>query len=350
MSGPGRPELPESVVLQAFKGLNNTVAPERLTPDELERAENIDLDDRGHIRRRRGATLLVSGQCHSLFTAADGTVYVVKDGILCRLLPNNATVSLGPVVGRSPLAYVQVGEHIYFSSLTHSGVILTNDSVLPWGGATNTWVSPVVNPTDTLPDTRGKLLGPPPLASALAHLNGRIYLAAGRTLWATELYLYHYVDKTRGFQQYESDITGVKAVPSGLYVGTEDAVYYLSGPFGEMRRERVVASGMVAGSIVEVPSNAVLPSQIRQDGPNATRPGIMFLTKDGVCAAFDGGACYNLTDSAMVFPDALSAAALYREQDGLSQYIAVTDTGGTPTSTARVGDYVDAEIRRFSGA
>lgn len=350
MSGPGRPELPESVVLQAFKGLNNTVAPERLTPDELERAENIDLDDRGHIRRRRGATLLVSGQFHSLFTAADGTMYVVRDGVLSRLLPNNNTVSLGTIVGRTPLAYVQVGEHIYFSSPTHSGVILPTDAVIPWGSAATTWVSPVVNPSDTLHETRGKLLGPPPLATSLAHLNGRIYLATGRALWATELYLYHFVDKTRGFQQYEADITGVRAVPSGLYVGTEESVYFLSGPFGEMRRERVVMSGLVPGSMVDLPSNVVLPSQIRQDGPSATRPGIMFLTKDGVCAAFDGGACYNLTDATMTFPEAQSAAAMFREQDGLSQYIAVTDTGGTPTSTARVGDYVDAEIRRFSGA
>lgn len=350
MSGPVRPEVPGSVLFQNFKGINNTVSSERITPDELERAENVDIDDRGQIRRRRGATLLATGRFHSLFVAQDQTVYVVREGVLSRLLPNNTTVPLNKTVGQSPLAYVQVGEHIYFSSSTHSGVIFPDDTVAPWGSPTPMWVSPVVNLSDTLPDSRGKLLSGPPLATSLAHLNGRIYLAVDRVLWATELFLYHYVDRTRGFQQYEAPITGVRAVPSGLYVGTEDAVYFLSGPYGEMRRERVMALGIIPGSIVDLPSNVVLPSQIRENGPSATRPGIMFLTKGGVCAAFDNGACYNLTDATMTFPEAQSAAAMFREQDGMSQYITVTDTGGTPTSTARVGDYVDAEIRRFSGA
>jgi hypothetical protein len=76
----------------------------------------------------------------------------------------------------------------------------------------------------------------------------------------------------------------------------------------------------------------------------------MFLTTAGVCAGFDNGLCYNLTESQMEFPSAESAAAMVRTQDGMSHYLAATTPGGTPTSTARIGDYVDAEIRRFQGA
>jgi hypothetical protein len=352
MTAPQPPEANPSVTLQQFKGLNNTVAPERLAPGELQRAINIDIDDSGQVRRRRGATRLLTGQFHSLFEAADGTVYVVKDGVLCRLLPSNQTVALNATVGTRRVAYVQVGQHIYFSSGGLSGVIYPDDQVGPWGASDgqNVWVSPVVNPSPTYHEVRGKLLGPPPMATALAYYNGRIYLAVDKTLWATELYLYHYVDKTRNFQQYESEITMVEAVGNGLFVGTETAVYFLSGAFGEMRRETVMRVGAVRGSVCRIPSEAISPPQLRENGIAQTRPAIVFLTEDGVCAGLDSGACYNITESQLVFPAATEAAAMYRQQDGMGQYVAVTNTGGAPSSSARIGDYVDAEIRRFSGA
>jgi hypothetical protein len=59
---------------------------------------------------------------------------------------------------------------------------------------------------------------------------------------------------------------------------------------------------------------------------------------------------YNLTEDRVWFPDAVAAAAMYREQDGIRQYVGVLNSAGGPTSTARLGDYVDAEIRRFRGA
>lgn len=350
MSAPVPPENP-TVTLQQFKGLNNVVAAERLEPGELQRAVNIDIDDTGHVRRRRGATRLVTGEFHSLFEAADHTLYVVRDGELSRLLPNNDTVSLGVAIG-SPVAYVQVAQQIFFSAGIRSGVIYPDDTVGPWGAANgqNVWISPVIRPTETLPDSRGKLLGPPPPANHLAYFNGRIYLAAGSTLWATELYLYHYVDKTRNFQQYEAPITMVEAVGNGLFVGTETAVYFLSGSLGEMRRETVLRVGAIPGSVVRIPAEAASPPQLRENGISQTRPSILFMTPDGLCLGLDSGQCYNLTESRMVFPEMESVAAMYRQQDGIGQYVAVSSTGGSPVSSARIGDFVDAEIRRFTGA
>lgn len=346
------PPTDGAVALQQFKGLNNVVAPERLEPGELQRAINVDIDDTGHVRRRRGATRLSPEAHHSLFEAADGTLYVVKDGVLSRLLPNNATVSLGVAVGSRPVAYVQVGQHIFFSSGAMSGVIYPDDQVGPWGASTgqNVWVSPVVRPTETLPDTRGKLLGPPPMATLLEYFNGRIYLANDSTLWATELYLYHYVDKTRNFQQYEAPLTMMGAVGNGIYVGTETAVYFLSGSFTEMRRETVLRVGAIRGSMVRVPAEAASPPQLRENGISQTRPAIVFATPDGLCLGLDGGQCYNLTEQRMVFPDTERVTAMYRQQDGMGQYVAVSSTGGSPVSSARIGDFVDAEIRRFTGA
>jgi hypothetical protein len=334
----------DPITFNKFKGLRNTVTPERLGVDELARAVNVDIDDAGELRRRRGFTLVSSGDYHSLYREGAKT-FVVKDGNLCLLLPNYTTTTIKPNVGVDPLAYVTVGDETYFSSRSTSGVIKSDNTVADWGERDEygEWLSPVLNPTDSLPAVAGKLLAAPPLATALTHLNGRIYLAAGKSVWATELYLYNYIDKTKNFMQFEDGVTALAAVADGIYVGTESAVYFLSGPLNAMRRVKVFDAGVNPGSVVYLPADLV-----RNDLPSKTA--IMFLTTAGLCVGLDSGTCYNLTQTRVLFPSSNRTAAMFRQQDGINQYVGVTDSGGTPTTAARFGDYVDGEIRRFQGA
>lgn len=337
--------LPESVVLSQWAGLRNTVTAERLAPGEMAIARNIDIDDAGQVHRRRGYTRLASGQFHSLYRSARG-LYAVRDGDLVAIRPDYSTPVLRSGVGADPLGWAEVGPVIFFSSATASGKILGDESVAPWGAEVSpgTWISPVVNPSATLNPVRGRLLGAPPLATAICHYNGRVWLAQGTTLWATELYLYDLVDKTRGFLQFESDITVLGGVADGFYVGTRTAIYFLSGPLTEMRRAIVRSTGALPGSLITAPSSEVTTP--RGDSRNC----VLFLTPEGLLVGQDSGICLNLTDKRMVFPEAQSVAAMFRRQDGVSQYVAVANSGGTPSSAARIGDYVDAEIRRFQGA
>jgi hypothetical protein len=340
-----QPQQPtDSVMLQGFKGLKNTVTAERLDGQDLARARNVDLDDAGQIRRRRGYTVVAAGNYHSLWTANDGTVYGVKNGALGIIRPNFSFETLKPQAGPDPIAYVQVADEVFFSSLSVSGII-RDGTVSDWGAQVSPgeWHSPVVMPTTTLPDIEGKLLGKPPHATALAYHNGRIYLANGRTLWATELYLYRYVDKTRTYLQFESDITALGTVTDGIYVGTEDRVYFMSGPLSAMQRIQVLDSGALPRSMINISADVI------RENPSATRSAVVFMTSDDAYVGQDNGMVYGLT-SGVTFPEATAVAPMYRNQDGIHQYVAVTDTGGSPVSSARIGDYVDAEIRRFQGA
>lgn len=335
----------DSIVLSRFVGMRNTITVERLAPNELERGQNIDLDDAGQAHRRRGYTRVAVGDFHSVYTSPRG-VLGVKDGTLGIIYPDYSFFEMQAGMGPDAVAYVDVGPETYFTSRTSSGVIQADNSVAAWGAvdAENTWLSPVVNPTATLGEVRGRLLGPPPMATALAYYNGRIYMAEGRTVWATELFMYRYVDKTRGYMLFESDVTVIGAVTDGLYVGTQTGVYFLGGTFGEMRRLPLSAYGAIPGSLVSVPAELVHPTV------NQSRNAVVFLTTSGLVAGFDSGQLLNITQDRVLFPGAVSAAALFRRQDGVNQYIGAADSGGSPASAARIGDYVEAEIRRFRGA
>jgi hypothetical protein len=152
------PPAPEPrIAFEKFAGMVNTVSEERLDPNELVAAINVDLDDRGQFHRRRGYTKMLAGDCHSLFQAVDDTVYGVVNQNLCIVNPNYSLTVLktglasDPSAGFDPLSWAQVGDTIYFSSPQDSGKIVER-TVLPWGMEVSPgrWLSPVIHPTPTL--------------------------------------------------------------------------------------------------------------------------------------------------------------------------------------------------------
>lgn len=337
------PEAPETIVLSGFEGIKNTVDRERLKLTELEVARNVDLDNAGQPRRRRGFALLDTGDYHSI-RSMEERILAVRNGELGEIEPGLTFRGFGTQVGSARLTYAEVSDTIYFSSPQVSGKV-RGDIVSSWGATDGAgrWVSPVVLDTDTLGKIYGKVLKAPPLADEIAYYRGRIYLAAGPYLWATELYLYDHVDPSRNFLQFEAPITMLAPVDDGIYVGTEKAVYFLSGSFAKgMPRQKLMSAGAVRGSAIAADSSSING----QDGTAPEGSGVMFLTAAGICAGMPGGALINRTAGRVEFPGAVEAAALYREDSGATSYVAVTNSGGSPVANARIGDYCDAEIVR----
>lgn len=332
-------EPPESIVLGTFKGIRNTVARERLAMDELQAARDIDLDDSGQPRRRRGRTLKLAGNFHSLKNIGE-RILGVKDGVLGVVGTDYTFTSLGATVGSERLGYTQVDQTTFFSSLDASGKIL-GSAVSAWGAADDAgvWLSPVVTPSDTLGEVFGRFIKAPPMAQEIAAHNGRIYLAAGKYLWATELFLFDYVDKTRNFIQFESEITLLAPVDDGLYVGTGKGLYFLSGTLSEGHKSKKVHSGhVIRGSATYAPATDF--------GADYMSEAVVAMTDRGVCVCMNGGQVTDRTAGMVVFPEAQSAAPLYREDAGANSYVVVTDSRGGPQANARIGDFVDAEIIR----
>ena len=341
------PDLPESIVLGQFAGIKNTVSEERLAQGELSAAVNVDIDDAGQLRRRRGYARRATGSYHSL-KKLRGQTLVVKDGVLGYVRSDFSHEGLTNV-GEEPLTYAEIADVIYFASSTVSGKIVSGQ-VLPWGAEVSPgqWISPVIAPTPTMGAISGRLLGAPPVATEIAAYKGRIYLAHKRLIWATELYLYDLVDKTRNFIQTEEDITLLAPTGDGIYVGTTARVFFLQGTLSQgLKRSSVMDAPAVKGSLVYVPQPLVHPSASRGNPvPEDDVP--VFMTGRGIVVGLSGGELYNLTQGRVAFPGVESAAALYREDQGANSYVAVANSGGSPTANARIGDYVEAEIIRAS--
>lgn len=351
--GPPDP-APESVVLGQFKGMKNTVSRERLGPDELEKAINVDIDAAGQVRRRRGYVKKLTGSWHSIATFTL-KVLGVRDGVLGVVVDGYSFNSLGVFAGSDPVAYTEVNGEIYFCNSVVSGVIAVDNTISPWGktDGQGLWLSPVLDDTPTLGQVSGELLGDPIRAKHIAAHKGRIYLAEGKTLWRTELYSYHFVNRTKGFYQFEYEITLVISTGgSGLFVGTTGGLYFLAEErilmreFGALKMNAITSDAVLPGSGQLVPAELIHP-QARQT-PFPLDTAAVFMTTAGIVAGFSDGSCYNITLGAMVFPNGVSGAALFRQDSGDNHFVVAVDSEGGPAANARIGDYVDAQIIRAS--
>ena len=164
-------------------------------------------------------------------------------------------------------------------------------------------------------------------------------------------WLYNYVDKNAGFVQFEGVITMLAAVSDGLYVGTDEGLYFLEGDTFPQKKRRVMDSGVIPGSMIYIPGELGNPPQIGLGVDTPVSVSVAFMTTAGFCVAQDGGQCTNMTETKFWFPNALSAASLFRRQDGANHFITALQHGGDPSSdNAAIGDYIDVAITRGSAA
>lgn len=182
----------------------------------------------------------------------------------------------------------------------------------------------------------------PPGSGPLAYLLGRILLADGNTLWATDPYQYELVDAIGGYKMLESEITFLASVSNGVFIGTLTGVFFMSGPFDEAQLTRVSTHRAPK----QAPQSIDMAEVLKGDDPGV---GVLFLTDGGVCVGMAGGQVINLTNKIFEFPKAESVSVMVRSQDGMNQFVGVASHPGTPSGSARFGDFVEAEIFRFKG-
>lgn len=100
----------------------------------------------------------------------------------------------------------------------------------------------------------GSGLSQPPVGRLLTVWNSRVLIADGNVLWATRPMQPEQIDLTQDFIQMPTPITALYGTGDGLFVGTEDGMFYLSGiVFREMKAQSIASGFVTLGSTVEIP-------------------------------------------------------------------------------------------------
>jgi hypothetical protein len=273
----------------------------RLEPHQLLYAYNIDISDKGKPSRRGGVIKKVTpgGTVHSLF-GDNKMCYYVESGVLKRLHEDYSSSVIRTGVSDYPMKFVEVNDYYYYSNASVIGYIYL--------GVGGVFVEPSID----------HLYAPLP-GQHIEYYNGRLYVARNETIWYSNVNDHGAVDRRRNFIPFENEITMMRAVDNGIWITVGDThrqtTYFMGGATREeFSLRRFAGYGCIEGSDVKIKDGSKV-------GKGLSGTVIMWTTDNGICIGGNGGQFINITDGKYKTPDKRFGAGLFRDENGLAQYI-----------------------------
>ena len=275
-------------LLSSCSGLNNKIDPVRLRIDpdrglsELAVAYNVDIDSSGRINRRKGFKKVVDGECHSLFPYENGYL-VVRNGVLSYLDHDYSCHGICLLKGSGKVSYAPVGDKVYFTNGYQKGYIKGKE-VFPWE-----FIEYVGPPTT-------RVFYGPPLGHLIKVYNGFMFIAQDSVVWYSMPFSYHSYCLSEDYILFDSKIRMLNAVKDGLYVSTENGVYYLRGSDPrKFIQLRVCDHPAIAGTDTIVDGRKIGNGEF---GENI----LIWASGKGICIGGPEGVFKNLTERKLVYP------------------------------------------------
>ena len=287
-------------IFRASTGLNVKVDPTRILFDpetgvtDLAVAYNIVHDRTGRPSRRKGYTEVRSEAFTSLFYGGTDVIGVTGTS-LCVLSKDLTQYSaIGTVTQDAPLDCVQVADAVYWVNGHEKGFV--------YAGENNEWVMP----DDYYGvDTKKELVGPP-LGELIAVHGGQVYIADGPSLYVSDPGSLNHFDSVRGDIPWEANITMLKSVLAGLFVGTNRGCWFLAVSSPEdFRLVKLNDSIVIKGTAVKYDIGMTSFGR----SLNETGIGVIWTATDGIYLGTADGRAYNITDQKLYPLNALSGTA-----------------------------------------
>lgn len=197
---------------------------------------------------------------------------------------------------------------------TPDGMVLYQAAVVPAAALTYD----ATGPAFALP-LATQWLDAPPAGQCLAVHNGRIFIGAGAFVYATNALGFEHCDLRDYLALDGSAVRFIQGTTSGLYIGTAQAVYFVSGERLEAYALRVVSNApAVIGSVVTANGAAVTGTEALS-GVEV----VLFTTADGVFMGLPDGTVANLTQERYRFAPGAEGCAVFRDEATRHQYLLV---------------------------
>ena len=162
-----------------------------------------------------------------------------------------------------------------------------------------------------------------PGGSIVRVFKGRLLVAVDNFLAFSEPFNYGLTSRRHNFIQFESTVTMVEAVESGVYVGTEAAVYFLAGSGPKDFEQAVVSFNVpVPGASTLLPS-ARLPDDMERltDAPVA-----VWLGAIGYSVGLATGLVHDVQSDRIDLPNYAAGSTVTYTTNGLTQLISVVQS------------------------
>lgn len=175
----------------------------------------------------------------------------------------------------------------------------------------------------------------PPSCEKIVFYRGRLYMSSGTTIWHTEPWNYELVSLDRNFVYFDSKVTMLEAVETGLWVGTRDKSFFLSGsdPMadGGFQLRTKTATGCINGASTVIDSFVM-----GREGIPGGKVAI-WASRDGIFAGDGNGNLIDMTSNYFVPPDADEGWACFEKNPDVTRVLfGFKTTSGYGTSNINI--------------
>lgn len=173
-----------------------------------------------------------------------------------------------------------------------------------------------------------EVLQPLPPSRILGFHAGRLLSAVGSVLLFSRPYSLGLHRPETDFIQFPDDIRLIASLSTGvLIVATESKHWLIAGDMESPTMSSIAPYGAVAGTAVDIPNSE----------------GLMWFTPRGQVLAGEDGSLTLLQDKQIQFPSAPSGAGVFRETNGMRQYITSLNNAA-PSTSAVARCFMDARV------
>ncbi len=272
----GQERLTPIAEFKEWKGIDN------VTPDDMRLAlgfvrvaDNVDIDNSAMMHRRNGVLRqLLSGSWHSGWTNGSNC-FAVVDGDLIEVNTDWTTTEVLADVGSSKMNFVQVGDRVFFSNSSFTGVI-DKGTIYPFPEVSQTF--------------KEKMVG----GDLLEYFDSRLYSSQDDKIYYSDAANPMVMDSRKNFIMVGGPITMMHAVEDGIYTSAGNKTFFMHGadPF-EFKYKPILDVPAINGSPVTSEKELV-----KYKGREIfVGKAVIFSTIDGVYIGYKGGEVEDITGS-----------------------------------------------------
>jgi len=199
-------------------------------------------------------------------------------------------------------------------------------------GATSQVVHvPTVEPLPTF------LCSPPPFLENLCYAFGRMWGSSGTDVYYSEPFKPGLFKLASNKFPFDSTVTLIAKVPTGLFIGMANRTVFLAGTEPNQMAQSDAGAGSIKGTLSycnnlpDLGSVLGTPEKGFVDVP-------VWLTTEGIVAGNGSGKLYNLTKNKIKMPIPSQGASLYRNLEGVFQFLTAFRSGTSGSGAGAVDD------------
>jgi len=185
---------------------------------------------------------------------------------------------------------------------------------------------------------------PPPNMQCLAYAFGRVWGGYGNELHYSEPYQPGWFKPTSNIFTFDSKITLIAPVATGLFVGMSDSTIFLMGTEPDKMAQIDAGAGSIRGTLAyannlpELGDVLGTPEKGFVDVP-------LWRTSDGIVVGNVSGKLYNLTKNKLKMGVPVMGASLYRQKDGEFQFLTSADSGNASSGAGSSDSVLTAIVK-----